>query len=125
MWTGPGAVTISGLMKSVLRLLTVLLFALVAATGAAVLSGEPVPAMASDQPLMDMAAGDCEACAPERMEAGMAACGSVCVGTAVAIGAAPLSSPSSERAAQFRAEDWFLSGCARQPELSPPKQFLI
>ena len=115
-------------MKPVLRLLVVLLFALVAATGGGVLSGgpaDPAAAVAADQPLMAMTGGECGACAPERMEAGMAACGSVCVGTAVATEAAPLPCPMSERAAQSSAEDWRLAGCARQPELSPPKPFLI
>lgn len=121
--------TIFARMKPVLRLLVVFLFAVVAATGSAMLSDGPalpVAAMAADhQPLMAMSGGECEACAPERMEAGMAACGSVCVGTAVASEAALLPCPMSERAAQTSAEDWRLAGCALRPELSPPKPFLI
>lgn len=112
-------------MKPVLRLVLILLFALVTATGGMVLSdasAEPVTAAAADQPMM--AISDCDACAPERMDAGMAGCGFVCAGAPVAIGATPLPCPSSESSAQFHADDWSLSGRARQPEPAPPKQFL-
>lgn len=114
-------------MKPVFRLVLILLFAVVAPTGGMVLSdasAEPVPATAADQPIMAMSDGDCDACAPERMDAGMAGCGSVCVGAPVAIGATRIPCPSSESSAQFRADDWSLSGRARQPESTPPKQFL-
>jgi hypothetical protein len=115
-------------MKPVLRLVLILLFAVVAAAGGMVpsdASAEPVPAAAADQPMMAIPGGDCDACARERMDAGMAGCGFVCVGAPVAIGATQLPRPSSVSSAQLRADDWHLSGRVRQPEPTPPKQFLI
>lgn len=128
VWTAPGPVTTFAGMKLVFRLVLILLFAVVTATGGMVLSNasaEPMPAAAADQPMVAMSGGDCDACAPERMDAGMAGCGFVCVGAPVALGATQLPCPSSESSAQFRADDWYLPGRARQPEPTPPKQFLI
>ena len=112
-------------MKLAMQLLLVMMLAVFAAAAGSAVSvalAEPVHAAMVDQPSMEMA--DCEACASEQMQAGMSACGSVCISAAVAAGG--VQSPHAEAVScvRFPIGKCELTGQARLPELTPPKQIL-
>lgn len=112
-------------MKLAVQLLLIIMLAVFpAAAGGAVIgaSAEPGHAAMVDQPSMEMA--DCEACASEQMQAGMSACGSVCISAAVVTGGVQSPHAAAVSCVWFPVGDCELTGQARLPELTPPKQIL-
>ena len=112
-------------MKLAMQLLLVMMLTVFAAAAGGVVPvalSQPVHAAMVDQPRMEMA--DCEACASEQMQAGMSACGSVCISAAVVTGGVQSPHPAAVSCVRFPVGDCELTGQARLPELTPPKQIL-
>lgn len=112
-------------MKLAVQLLLVMMLAMFAAVAGGVVMGasaQPGHAAMVDQPILEMA--DCDACASEQMQAGMSACGSVCISAAVAAGGVQSPHAEAVSSVRFPIGDCELTGQARLPELTPPKHIL-
>ena len=112
------------MMLAVQLLLVMMLAMFAAAAGGAVpeASAEPVRAAMVDQPSMEMV--DCDACASEQMQAGMSACGSVCISAAFTVTGVQSPHPEAVSCVRFPIGNCELTGQALLPELTPPKQIL-
>ena len=108
-----------------MQLLPVIMLAVFAAAAGRVFPvalSQPVHAAMIDQPSMEMVG--CDAYPSEQMQAGMSACGSVCISAAVVTGGVQSLHAAAVSCVRFPVGDCELTGRARLPELTPPKQVL-